>query len=319
MDEKRSIPYPYEIHEPAYKKRYHKDVNYETAPMSLNLFSIFQICDLACASDHVVREHQQLCHEISYIVSGEGEFIRNGKSYPVRPNMIFLVNDQDVHSVRSSRNAPLRFMCLGFALHKDHPDYPKYEHVDEFLRNLTNPLTIDKSNLFTLFSRALNEVSSLDPLSVEMFESYIRQIVIQTYRNFTPQRAHHVDLADINDTNPLIYEITNHIDTNLMNIKKLSDITSVFDYSYGYLSRTFSQVMGITIKDYYTQRRLEKAADLLSEGISISIVSERLKFADAPSFCKAFKRYFHISPKKYQVMMTTKPDKNGVFNAEVMR
>ena len=313
MIDKRIVPYPYEIHAPAYKKRYHKDVNYETDPMPLNLFSVYQVCDLACASDHTVREHRQLCHEISYIVSGEGIFYRNEKAYPVYPNMIFLVNDQDIHSIKSSKNAPLRFMCLGFSFRKDHPDYPKYEHVDHFLNTMQNPLTMDKSNLFGLFSLALSEATSHDPLSVEMFESYIRQIIVQTYRNYTSFHTHRIDLADINDTNPLVYEITNYVDTNLMNIKKLSDITDVFDYSYGYLSRTFSQVMGVTIKDYYTQRRLEKAADLLSEGISVANVSERLLFADMPSFCKAFKRYYHISPKKYQTMMTAKPDISGII------
>ena len=106
-----------------YKKRYHRDANYEASPITLNLFSVYQICDLACASDHTVRLHHQICHEISYIVSGEGVFFRNGKPYNVKPGMVFLVNDQDVHSIRSSKDSPLRFMCLGFAFHKDHPDF----------------------------------------------------------------------------------------------------------------------------------------------------------------------------------------------------
>ena len=66
--------------------------------------------------------------------------------------------------------------------------------------------------------------------------------------------------------------------------------------------------MGITIKDYYTQRRLERAADLLAQGISISQVSEQLQFADIPSFYKVFKRYCHVSPRKYQVMINEKPE-----------
>ena len=101
------------------KKRYHRDANYEASPIALNLFSVYQICELACGSDHLVREHRQICHEISYIVSGEGVFYRNGKAYEVCPNMVFLVNDQDVHTIRSSKDSPLRYMCLGFAFDKD--------------------------------------------------------------------------------------------------------------------------------------------------------------------------------------------------------
>ena len=122
MDDLKRITAPSaELVNTSYKKRYHRDANYESSPITLDLFSVYQICDLACASDHVVRVHKQICHEISYIVSGEGVFIRNGKSYEVCPNMVFLNSDTDIHSIRSSKDSPLRFMCLGFAFHKDHP------------------------------------------------------------------------------------------------------------------------------------------------------------------------------------------------------
>ena len=64
--------------------------------------------------------------------------------------------------------------------------------------------------------------------------------------------------------------------------------------------------MGITLKGYYTQRRFEKAAEMLSQDISIAVIAETLQFADIPSFCKAFKLYYHISPKKYQQLMQKK-------------
>lgn len=288
-----------------YKKRYHRDANYEASPITLNLFSVYQICDLACASDHTVRLHHQICHEISYIVSGEGVFFRNGKPYAVKPGMVFLVNDQDVHSIQSSKDFPLRFMCLGFAFHKDHPDYAKYAHVDEFFSTLKVPFVMDENKLFNLFLPALDEVSATDALSAEMLEAYVRQIVIQTYRDFTIGSRPKINLVAINDTNPLIYEIAHYIDSNLTRIKKLSDIADVFDYTYAYLSRTFSQTMGISIRDYYSHRRLETAAEMLAEQLAISAVSEKLQFADVPSFCKAFKAYYHVTPKKYQQMKNT--------------
>ena len=305
MDNKNfTTPLPSLPAETTYKKRYHKDANYEQSPIPLGLFSVYQICELACASDHVVREHRQICHEISYIVSGEGVFYRNGKTYDVYPNMIFLNNDQDVHSIKSSKDSPLRFMCLGFAFRKNHPDYPKYANVCNFFDHLQSPLIRDKSNLFNLFSLALSEVSSVNELSTEMLESYVRQIIIQTYRNFTAVSKQRIDLVNVNDTNPLIYEIAHYIDTHLTTIKKLSDIADIFDYSYAYLSRIFSQTFGLPIRDYYSQRRLEKAAEMLAEDIPISVVSEQLQFADVPSFGKTFKAHFNITPKKYQQTMT---------------
>lgn len=161
---------------------------------------------------------------------------------------------------------------------------------------------MDKNNLFNLFTLALSEVNNTDPLAAEMLESYVRQIIVLAYRNFTSVAKQKINLVDVNDTNPLIYEIAHYIDTNLTSIKRLSDIAEIFDYSYAYLSRTFSQTMGIPIRDYYSQRRLEKAAEMLSEEIPVSVVSENLQFADVPSFCKAFKAHYNVTPKKFQQM-----------------
>lgn len=58
MDDRQlHTPLPCPPVNPTYKKRYHRDANYESSPITLNLFSVYQICDLACASDHVVRVH----------------------------------------------------------------------------------------------------------------------------------------------------------------------------------------------------------------------------------------------------------------------
>lgn len=287
------------------KKRYHMNVDFFDSPLVLDLFDIYQICDLACSSDYEFPMHKQICYEISYIVSGEGTFFRNGSSYTVYPHMIFTVSKQDIHYIKSSKNNPLRYMCLGFTFHREHPNFHKYEKLCSFFDNLINPLVIDNYKTFELFTLALNEISAPDFLSMEMFETYILQIIIQTYRNHCNQtRTHYTSFIKTDATNPLIYEITNYIDTNLANIKKLSDLSNIFDYNYGYLSKIFSQTMGITIKGYYTQRRFEKAAEMLSEDMSITSISENLHFADVQSFCKAFKQYYHMSPKKYQLLIT---------------
>lgn len=294
-----------------HKKRYHMNVDFFSSPLTLDLFDVYQICDLACSSDYEFPKHKQLCYEISYIVSGEGTFFRSGSSYTVYPNMLFFVNDQDIHYIKSSKNNPLRYMCLGFTFHKDHPDFHKYEKLCSFFDNLKTPLTIDNYKTFELFTLALKEISAPDYLSMELFESYILQIIIHTYRNLCNQTCKpYTYFIETDNTNPLIYEITNYIDSNLTNIKKLTDISNVFDYSYGYLSKLFSQTMGITIKGYYTQRRFEKAVEMLSEDMSISSISEKLYFADVPSFCKAFKQYYHVSPKKYQSLIRKNSENN---------
>ena len=71
-------------------------------------------------------------------------------------------------------------------------------------------------------------------------------------------------------------------------------------YSYSYLSRLFSSTMGSTLRQYYNQRRFEKAVELLREPRTLADISEQLGFADTANFCRAFKKQYKISPGEYR-------------------
>lgn len=122
-----------------YKKKYHLSMEFLDKALNLGLFQVFQVCDLSCSSDYQCPPHQQICLEISYIVSGHGIYERNNVPYEVTPNTVFLVNDHDLHAVRSSKDDPLRYMCLGFSFCKEHPDFENIFHSTIFLNILKIP------------------------------------------------------------------------------------------------------------------------------------------------------------------------------------
>lgn len=289
------------------KKRYHVDVTFMYSPLQLGLLDIFQISDLACYSDYECLEHKQLCCEISYIVSGEGIFTRNGKEYKVTPKMLFLVSKNDMHYIRSSKSNPIRYICLGFNFNESHPDYNKFVDICSFFENLKDPIATDLYDIYSPLSLAISEISTPQFLSMELFKTYVIQVIISTYRSFHNQPyIRYSNIVPNSNVNPLVYEITNYIDTNLTKIDKLTDISQSLGYSYGYLSKVFSKTMDTTIKGYYTQRRFEKAAEMLNDEFSIAAISEKLNFADVQSFCKAFKQFYNVPPGEYRSFIKNK-------------
>ena len=58
--------------------------------------------------------------------------------------------------------------------------------------------------------------------------------------------------------------------------------------------------MGTTPKQYYDRQRFERAVQMLQEGKRLSRIAEKLGFADAATFCKAFKRFYNVSPGQYR-------------------
>ena len=68
-----------------------------------------------------------------------------------------------------------------------------------------------------------------------------------------------------------------------------------------YLSRVVRQVSGRTVVDYINHMLLVEACFLLrTSKLSIAQISDRLHFADAPSFSKFFSRMKGLSPREYR-------------------
>ncbi len=283
------------------KKRYHVDVAFMSSPLMLGMLNIYQISDLACSYDYEVAEHRQWCYEISYVAEGEGVFKRNGKEYAVTPGKLFLLGKEDMHYIRSSKVKPLRYISVGFTFNKNHPDYVKFAPIAEFFDSVEEPITNDLYHTYELLSAALSEISSPQTFSEEMAASYLQVVIINTYRSFhSSRRRRHTDLVTPSNTNPLIYEMIRYIDEHLTSMTALQQMGEELGYSYSYLSRLFSDTMGSTLRQYYTERRFEKARELLQEPIPLSDIAEQLGFADAANFCRAFKKQYQIPPGEYR-------------------
>jgi len=82
----------------------------------------------------------------------------------------------------------------------------------------------------------------------------------------------------------------------------LNDIANQLALSPSYLSRRFSDEMGISLQNYIVQVRVERAANLLlySEE-DISKISDYVNFPSQSYFCKAFKKFKNMTPKEYRM------------------
>lgn len=71
--------------------------------------------------------------------------------------------------------------------------------------------------------------------------------------------------------------------------------------SPAYLSSIFKKIKGISINQYLTQSRLDKARELLSgTSLTLTEIAERVGYNDLFYFSKVFKRYFGVAPSAYK-------------------
>jgi len=72
-------------------------------------------------------------------------------------------------------------------------------------------------------------------------------------------------------------------------------------YSKRYMCRRFSEEMGVSILQYITMLRIDKAKEmLLSSDHSVRQIAELLYFNDSARFCKTFKKYTGMTPTQYR-------------------
>ena len=81
----------------------------------------------------------------------------------------------------------------------------------------------------------------------------------------------------------------------------VEEICSVVHVSKYHFCRRFKEAMGLTVMEYVLQTRLVMAKDLLSGGnLSVGQISEDCGFSSPSYFCRVFRQYTGISPKKYR-------------------
>lgn len=81
-------------------------------------------------------------------------------------------------------------------------------------------------------------------------------------------------------------------------IKELADYTEL---SPSYLSRLFKKELGISISDYITRKKIEKAENLLKySDFTFIEIANYLAFSSQSHFIQTFKKAVGLTPKKYR-------------------
>ncbi|MDF2885011.1 MAG: DNA-binding protein AraC-type [Clostridiaceae bacterium] len=98
-----------------------------------------------------------------------------------------------------------------------------------------------------------------------------------------------------------IQHVKNYINENLTIHISLYDIASYMNYSPYYFSRYFRKAAGETIMEYVRRQRLRAAAgELINEGCNICHLAIKYCFESQDGFCRAFQRYYGVSPGYYK-------------------
>ncbi|QNK39085.1 response regulator [Caproicibacter fermentans] len=98
----------------------------------------------------------------------------------------------------------------------------------------------------------------------------------------------------------MVKKAKEYIDQNYAGNLTIKDIAAKVFFHPSYLRFLFKKEMGMTVNEYITRVRMEKAKELLQKGKSNTEAASLVGYADATYFSKCFKKYYKINPSEYE-------------------
>lgn len=102
-------------------------------------------------------------------------------------------------------------------------------------------------------------------------------------------------------TKQIYFDIIDYIRLNITHNLKVKDVAQHFGYNQKYLSHLFSNISGLSLKQFIMNVRMDTANYMLSDtNASIAEIATSLGFSDSHNFSKAYKKVAGITPTEYR-------------------
>lgn len=214
---------------------------------------------------------ERKCYGISLCIEGQITYVQDGKRYVSDKNTAIVLpkgGSYDIYGDRAGCFPVINFDCLDFLC--DTITVIPIQNAEELISDyerLKKLFCFDgsRAKVFSIFYGILDKLSS-DNIPYEI-KNALRMI---------KGEYHDPDL-----TNERLARECN-----------MSEV---------YFRKLFAKYFNISPKQYVIEIRLQKAKQLLAEGVSnISEISENCGFSNPYHFCRAFKQHTGITPSEYR-------------------
>ena len=98
---------------------------------------------------------------------------------------------------------------------------------------------------------------------------------------------------------PYVARARAHLDENWIRNVSLDELATVAGVSKFHLARRFTEAVGLPPHTYQNQVRVNRAKEMLREGISVQDAAVRTGFSDASHLCRHFKRFTGTTPGRF--------------------
>lgn len=234
-------------------------------------------------------------HEFNKIViplSGNVSYAVDGISYALQPWDVLLVKHHTIHRANIDISSPYERYILYISPNFIERQMPGAGLQDCF-EGQNRLLQMDKAQqeqLSALLQELREEVKNPFSDSEVLCRVLLLRLLI-LLRRINPSPRQSAITYDVKMT-----PILSYINENLAQRLTVDDIARQAYLSRYHFMRLFKERMGCTVYSYIRQKRLARAAQLISEGVPVGKAAAESGFSDYSVFLRAFRQVYHANP-----------------------
>lgn len=249
------------------------------------------------------RYHDHDFTEITYILSGKGQYFVEGNTYDVQAGDLILCNAGVHHrNIVTNPKEPTVEFFVGFTDYHFR-DMPKNQIVLKENCYLMHTDTELRQNLSKHCYAMLAENEANQVGKYFMLKAHLIQFLLLLLRQEAePQPMQDGYNFDTHYKSYAVNQIVDYLDSHYNEKISLDRIAQNMYLSPVYVSKIFKEETGESPINYLIKIRLEKAKDMLCtpHPESIKKIANDVGYEDAYHFSKLFKKYYGVSPLHYK-------------------
>ena len=275
-------------------KLFYSENNFFDTQLELPIGKVYQVSELSVIRGGEIPLHNQVCDEITYVISGSAKCYCGENFVNLKEGEIHFIKRGNSHRIEVSKDENFRYMCIGFIPNEENLSVYKFLKEAEGKEHFA---VEDNGTVKSLSELLIREFYNSDENAKEMINYYLLQFVITLKRIISGKAISYRKDKREHSASYVMYRLLRIIDSEYMQIKSVSSLSEKLSYSEYYLSHLFKEKMGITIKEYLVKKKIALASELLSTtSLSIEQIAETVGFSSAHSFRRVFKQYVKVTP-----------------------
>lgn len=267
--------------------------------------SSFQLCD-----PHMTRL------SLNFNLDGEQVYSVESRNHKISPSRYLLINEGQYFRTSAAYERPARMLTIAYKVGVAKEIYRSLSKTHNQL--LDNPESKTHDDLF-LFDRgydmspelfkkaaALCELNTSD-FSADGLESMLDDLLEGILIEHLPVQEEmlSMDKVKLSTKQELFKRLQwtkDYINENYARNLTVEELAGVACLSPFHFKRLFRQLFNQPPYQYIKARRMEKARELLLQGLPVSTVCRSVGWEDSSSFVRLFKQEFEITPKQFSLL-----------------